>query len=179
LHPIVRGFVAGAAGTAAMSLSELAQRLVRRRAPRPIDYDTSEHVVIAAARVLGMRVRTRAQARLLFVATHGGYGSLFGLGREVTARLPAPEIAADAAFFAACEGMALACFPLLGGTPPPWRWRAEPLIASVFHHAVYAAVVGAARRRLLSVQPEDSPPGVGWAGARGHNGPHHSPRRCP
>jgi hypothetical protein len=29
-------------------------------------------------------------------------------------------------------------FPVLGDTPPPWRWRNDVIVTSVFQHLVYA-----------------------------------------
>lgn len=144
---VARGLLAGATGTLAMSLSEAAHELLRRGAPHPIDYDVSKHVPIAAARLLGIRRLTRTRSRVLFVITHVGYGTAFGLVREVLASTRLPPRGQTAVFFAVTEGLALSMFPLLGGTPPPWRWRGEVLAASVVEHVVYALAVTGARRR--------------------------------
>jgi uncharacterized membrane protein YagU involved in acid resistance len=146
--PLVRGVVAGAVGTGAMSVSEWAHLRLRPEVPGPIDYDVSEHVVIAAARVLHVEARTCRQARFLFLLTHVGYGSAFGLLGEVLARTSLQPAWQTAAFFASTETLALVLFPLLGGTPPPWRWRGEPLIASVVQHGVYTLSAAATRRAL-------------------------------
>jgi hypothetical protein len=145
---VARGLLAGAAGTLAMSLSEAVHEVLRRDAPHPIDYDVSEHVPIAAARLLRIRRLTPTRSRALFVVTHVGYGTAFGLVREALAATPLAPRRQTAVFFAATEGLALTMFPLLGGTPPPWRWRREVLAASVVEHVVYALAVSAARRRV-------------------------------
>ena len=71
-----RGVLAGGAGTVAMSCTEWLHVQAHRRwwpeTSRPIDYDVSDHVVTAAARVLRMRVRTQRQAEVLFLVTHFG-----------------------------------------------------------------------------------------------------------
>ena len=46
----------------------------------------------------------------------------------------------------------LTLFPLLGRTPPPWRWGSAVMATSVGTHAVYVAAVAAVddgiRRRV-------------------------------
>ena len=67
------------------------------------------------------------------------------------------EPAAAIAFFLACQGMAWTLFPLLGDTPPPWRWRRSLLVTSVAQHALYAGTVAAVsnefRRRRHRAAP--------------------------
>ena len=157
---LARGVVAGAAGTAAMTGTALLRRAVhaRRRGIRIgeideiLDYDDSEHVVIAASSVLGpvlgRRPRTPAQRRAVFALVHWGYGSAVGAGHVGLRRLLGREPAAGLAFFVACETMALGLFPVLGDTPVPWRWRRDLLVTSLAQHGVYAATVAAAGAAL-------------------------------
>ncbi len=42
--------------------------------------------------------------------------------------------------------MAFVLFPVLGGTPPPWRWKREMLLSSLGVHALYAGTVVAVSR---------------------------------
>jgi hypothetical protein len=144
---IVSGFVAGLAGTTAMTATLwLEGRL--RSSTSLIDYDASPHVVTAAATALRWTPHTERQARLLFLAVHWGYGSAVGIGRVATGALAPSESAATATFFLGCQAMAMTLFPTLGGTPPPWRWRRDVLISSVAQHAVYAAVSSGVLRQL-------------------------------
>lgn len=153
---LAAGVAAGAAGTAAMTLTGRAHRLAvaRRRGIAPgeitevLDYDDSEHVVVAAAAVVrpvtGFVPRTPAQRRALFLLTHWGYGSAFGVVHVLLRRALGGEPAAGLAFFVAGQTMALGLFPALGDTPPPWRWRPRLLVTSFAQHAVYAAAVAGA-----------------------------------
>jgi hypothetical protein len=147
---LMRGLLAGTAGTAAMSVSEWAHVAARPGAGAPVDFDVSEHVVLAAGRILRLRPRSRAGRLGLFVLTHVGYGTAFGLVRELLEVAPLSPRLRTAVFFAATESLALSMFPVLGGTPPPWRWSAEQLTASVVQHAVYAVGVSAVRDRLAA-----------------------------
>lgn len=112
-----------------------------------LDYDHSDHVVVAAATVLqrvsGWAPRSAAGRRALFWLVHWGYGSAVGaVHAELRHRLGG-EPAAGVVFFLGCETMALGLFPVLGGTPVPWRWGPRLLLVSVAQHAVYAGAVAA------------------------------------
>ncbi len=157
---LLGGVVAGAAGTAAMTATGQIHRQVhaRRRnmSPRDIaeilDYDDSDHVVVAAATVLdalvGWSPRNPRARRALFWFVHWGYGSAVGAGHAELRHHLGGEPAAGAVFFLACQTMALSLFPLLGGTPVPWRWGPRLLTVSLAQHAVYAGTVAAVDARL-------------------------------
>ena len=150
-----RGALGGAVGTGAMALTARLRREIhaRRRGiavseiGTVLDYDDSEHVVTAASTVLraalGWAPRSEAGRRALFWVVHWGYGSAMGavhVGlRRVLGREPAPALV----FFAGSEVLALSLLPVLGDTPPPWRWRRGLLVTSVVQHALYAGVAAA------------------------------------
>ncbi|MDD7925934.1 hypothetical protein [Actinomycetospora chibensis] len=159
LREAARGVVCGAVGTGAMALTARLHRELhaRRHGIRVdeieeieeiLDYDDSEHVVIAAStllqHVIGWAPRSERGRRTLFWLVHWGYGSTVGVGhlalRRVLGREPGPGLA----FFAGCQTMALGLFPVLGETPPPWRWERHLLVTSTVQHAVYAGGVAAA-----------------------------------
>lgn len=153
----MRGFAAGLAGTGAMTATLKLEQLARRRSragaaadpgsDEPVDYDASEHVVTAAAAVLRHRPATKAGNEALFLLVHWGYGSAVGI--EYVELLRRHGIArATAEFYLLCQAMAMTLFPVLGGTPPPWRWPRRILISSLGQHAVYAIAVALTSRRL-------------------------------
>jgi len=90
----VRSIIAGAAGTATLTLAYACERRLRGSRQQPLDYDDS----------------------------------------LVPGKIVATVI----------------LFPLLGRTPPPWRWPRDVIATSLGTHAAYvaavAAVDGAARR---------------------------------
>jgi hypothetical protein len=152
-HRLLGGVLSGAAGTAAMTTTGRIYREVhaRRRglSPRDIsevlDYDDSDHVVIAAStvlrRVVGWSPRGPRVRRALFWLVHWGYGSAVGAAHaELRHRLGA-EPTAGLVFFLGCLTMALSLFPILGETPVPWRWGSRLLTVSLAQHAVYAGTV--------------------------------------
>lgn len=146
---VTDGTLAGLAGTAAMSVLMAAELKLVDSGGRVVDYDASDHVVVAASKVLRRRPRSRVGRQLLFQCVHWGYGSLVGTARVALGEVASP-VAADALFFAGSQAMALSLFPLLGDTPAPWRWRAQPLVSSFVLHGVYAAVTGLVVRRRRS-----------------------------
>jgi hypothetical protein len=148
------------AGTAAMAATGRAYREVhaRRRGisvediTEVLDYDQSDHVVVAASTVLqrltGWAPRSPEARRALFWVVHWGYGSVVGVAHAELRHRLGGEPAAGAAFFLGCEAMALGLFPVLGGTPVPWRWGTRLLTVSLLQHAVYAGAVAAADAAL-------------------------------
>ncbi len=147
LRDAVQGLAGGLAGTTVMTATLKLEQLLVGDGHTPVDYDASDHVVTAAGTVLHYRPRTAAASKALFLVVHWGYGSAVGVGYPVLARMLGPRRAA-AAFYVACQAMALTLFPTLGGTPPPWRWHRRILLSSLIQHAIYAAVVAAGVQAL-------------------------------
>lgn len=146
--------LAGLMGTTAMTASLWAEKKARR-APGPVDYDASSHVVTAAANALRWHPDSTAERRALFLTVHWGYGSAAALAYLPIRRVVRSDARSGAAFFLICQGMAMTLFPTLGDTPPPWRWPRDVLCSSLAQHALYAAVVTAALRRTSGPGRDD------------------------
>ena len=58
-------------------------------------------------------------------------------------RLVVPEPWASVGFGSALLTMTFALFPLLGRTPPAWRWPADVMATCLATHAVYVGTVAA------------------------------------
>ncbi len=138
-----RGGLAGLAGTAAMTASYGVERRLRHSHGGPLDYDDSTTPAHAAMVVLRIQTLDERRQRQLGDLVHWGYGSAMGVPRELLGRHLSPG-RATLAYWAGLMVMTGALFPLLGGTPPPWRWKRGVIVTSVLQHAVYAAAVGAA-----------------------------------
>jgi uncharacterized membrane protein YagU involved in acid resistance len=137
----------GVAGTAAMTLSlDLHAKLRPNAQDGLIDYDASDHVVIAASKVVHWNPTSRRQRAVLFDIVHWGYGSAVAIEYDELRRRLDSEPKAALAFYAACQSMAFALFPLLGETPPPWRWSRGVLASSMAEHALYVATVAVVSR---------------------------------
>jgi hypothetical protein len=124
-----RGLVAGAAATAAMTVSSTAEMKLRGRAPSTAPADV-------AAKALG--VKPQDEQRFGTIA-HLTAGLSLGAVRGLLDLAGLPPTTAAAAFFAVAWAPDLVLVPAAGAAPPPWRWGVAETAISAAHHAVYAA----------------------------------------
>ena len=136
----IRSVIAGAAGTAAMSLAYGVERRLRPAAEGPLDYDDSLVPGEIVANVLHLPDATAGEEHALGEALRWGYGSAFGIWHGLLRRAVG-EPWASLAFGGTLMTATFALFPLLGRTPPPWRWPADVLATSVGTHVVYVTAV--------------------------------------
>jgi hypothetical protein len=146
----VRSVIGGAAGTATMTLAYAGERRLRRIRQRPLDYDDSLVPGKIVASVMHLPHVTDRGDRDLGLLLRWSYGSVFGLlhgGLHRRVREPW----ASAAFGGTLITATMTLFPLLGRTPPPWRWPPDVIATSLGTHAAYVAAVAlvddAVRRR--------------------------------
>ena len=137
-----RSICAGTAGTASLTLAYAAERRLRHRAGTPLDYDDSLVPGQIVANILHLPHVTAREDNELGLVLRWSYGSAFGLLHGVLRRA-VPEPWASAAFGATLMSATLSLFPLLGRTPPPWRWPADVMATSVGTHVAYVAAVAA------------------------------------
>lgn len=131
-----RGMVAGAIGTAAITLSTMLEARLRRRPPSTAPAEVAE-------KVLDIEPRTdRAEARLANLV-HWDYGTTWGAARGLLDAFGVRGVAGTIAHFGAVWGAALVALPKLGVATPVFRWKPGEIAIDAAHHAVYAAVTGA------------------------------------
>jgi hypothetical protein len=116
------------------------ERWLRPRFQGPLDFDDSLVPGEIVAAIMHLPQASDHTEQELGIALRWGYGSAFGILHGLLRRRTG-EPAAGAAFGAALLTMTMTLFPLLGRTPPPWRWSRGFLMTCVGTHAVYAAVV--------------------------------------
>jgi hypothetical protein len=138
----VRSILAGTAGTATMTLAYAVERRLRRSATGPLDYDDSLVPGAIVAAVMHLPHVTDREDHELGLLLRWTYGSAFGLWHGVLRR-STTEPSASVAFGATLMTATLTLFPLLGRTPPPWRWPAAMLATSLGTHVAYVAAVAA------------------------------------
>ena len=136
----VRSVVAGAAGTTALTLAYSAERRLRKTHRGQLDYDDSLVPGKIVASVMHLPHVTDREDHELGVALRWSYGSAFGLMHGLLHR-SVREPWASAAFGGMLMSATLTLFPLLGRTPPPWRWPADVLATSLGTHAAYVTAV--------------------------------------
>ena len=118
---------------------------LRRRAP--LDYDDSVVPGRIVAGILDLPAITAREANELGLALRWSYGSMFGLWHGILRRR-LPEPAASAAFGTTLMSATLTMFPLLGRTPPPWRWPRGFLATSIATHLAYTVTVAVVDDKL-------------------------------
>lgn len=147
----LRSVAAGASGTAALGLAYALERRVRR-SPRgaPIDYDDSDVPGKIVVSILHLSHVTERGDMDLGAALRWSYGSAFGLWHGVLRR-HLQEPWASLGFGATLITATFTMFPLLGRTPPPWRWPKGYVSTCVFTHAAYAITVGVVDDNLRDI----------------------------
>jgi hypothetical protein len=138
---VLLGIAAGAAGTAAMTVSTTVEMKLRGRPPSQAPADSIE-------RLTGWSPGTQEGRERLGTVAHAAFGTLLGLARGAIGALGLGEPAASAAFLPVAWAPDLVVVPALGAADPPWRWGGAELAISGWHHVVYVAVAGVAHEAL-------------------------------
>ena len=161
-----RGLVSGFGGTAAMAVWYHAERTLRRGhytgvtsladgtrveglwSHEGLDYDDSVVPGQIVASLLHLPKPTDRQAGAITLALRWGYGSAFGIA-HVLLRNMIREPRATLVFGSALMTVTSVAFPVLGRTPPPWKWPLDVQVSAVGSHTAYiltAAVLDNALR---------------------------------
>jgi drug/metabolite transporter (DMT)-like permease len=147
---LVRSVIAGAAGTAAMTLAYATERRLRPDVEGPLDYDDSLVPGQIVGGVLHLPDVTPGEEYDLGMALRWGYGSAFGIYHG-TLRKFMSEPWASLVFGATLMTATLSLFPLMGRTPPPWKWPPSVIMTAVGTHAAYVAAMAIVDDRLNRV----------------------------
>jgi hypothetical protein len=135
-----RSVLAGTAGTAAMTLAYDTERRMRRNHTGPLDYDDSLVPGKIVAGIMHLSHVTDREDEDLGLFLRWSYGSAFGIWHGLLRRRLREPWAA-AAFGATLMTATFTLFPLLGRTPPPWRWGRDVLATSVGTHLAYVTAL--------------------------------------
>jgi len=132
-----KGLFAGAAGTAAMTVSSTWEAKLRERGASTAPADV-------AGKLLGVQPTDEGGAARFSNVVHWGYGTSWGAVRGILhiAGMRGPKAAA--AHFGAVWGSAQVMLPALDVALPPWKSPPKEIAIDAFHHAVYAAATGVA-----------------------------------
>ena len=143
----IRSILAGSAGTLAMTLAYATERRVRRENRGQLDYDDSLVPGQIVASIMHLPHVTDREENELGLALRWGYGSVFGLWHGILHR-KFPEPVASTFFGATLMSATLTLFPLLGRTPPPWRWPKDVIVTSLGTHVAYVVAVATVDDRI-------------------------------
>jgi hypothetical protein len=137
-----RGLVAGAIGTAAMTVSSTIEQKRRER-------EASTAPADAAAKVLGIEGFCDDAAKSRFSnVVHWAYGTGWGVPRALLDAAGLSPAAATAVHGAALWGSEQVMLPALGVAPPLWEWGATEVGVDALHHAVYTVATSVAYEAL-------------------------------
>jgi len=134
--------MAGTAGTATLTAAYAAEHRVRTDVLGQLDYDDGLVPGQIVASILHLPQVTQQRERELGLILRWSYGSAFGLMHGALRRAKG-EPFASMAFAGMLMTATFTLFPLLGRTPPPWRWPADVLATSIGTHVAYVAAVAA------------------------------------
>jgi hypothetical protein len=132
-----KGLFAGAAGTAAMTVSSTLEARLRGRG-------ASTTPAQAAAKVLGVEPKDEASRIRFNNIVHWGYGIGWGSVRGLLAAAGLSGPAATAAHFGLVWGSEQVILPALDVAPPVTEWGVEEIAIDALHHVVYATGTGIA-----------------------------------
>jgi len=138
----IRGVLAGAVGTAVLSLAYDVEHRLRPQVQGPLDYDDSLVPGQIMAGIMHLPSVTDREEHELGLGLRWSHGSVFGLFHGLLRRR-IREPWASAAFGTTLMTATLTLFPLLGRTPPPWRWPPSVITTAFATHAAYVAAVAA------------------------------------
>jgi hypothetical protein len=139
---IGRGLVAGAIGTAAMTVSSTLEAKARGR-------EASTAPADAAMKVLGIDGFCDEAAKSRFsTVVHWAYGTSWGLPRALLERAGLRPAAATAAHGTALWGSEQVMLPALAVAPPLWKWGATEVAIDAGHHLVYTVATAIAYEAL-------------------------------
>src|SRR6059058_197731 len=138
----IRSTLAGTVGTATMTLAYATERRLRPQVHGPLDYDDSLVPGQIVAGIMHLPHVTAREENELGLALRWSYGSVFGIWHGILRRRYG-EPRASLGFFATLMTATLSLFPLLGRTPPPWRWPPDVMATAVGTHVAYVAGLAA------------------------------------
>jgi hypothetical protein len=136
----VRSVLAGTVGTATMTAAYTIERHVRTKVHGQLDYDDGLVPGQIVASVMHLGQVTHREEHELGTALRWSYGSAFGLLHGALYR-SVGEPLASVAFGAVLMSATFSLFPLLGHTPPPWRWPKDVIATSIGTHVAYVTAV--------------------------------------
>jgi hypothetical protein len=136
----LRSVAAGTAGTAALTLAYDTERRLRHNHQGPLDYDDSLVPGQIVASIMHLGSVSAREDEDLGLALRWGYGSAFGIWHGILRRR-VREPWASLLFGTTLMTATLSLFPLLGRTPPPWRWPPDVMATAFGTHAAYVAAV--------------------------------------
>jgi len=136
-NAIGKGLLAGLAGTAAITLSQMIEMKITKRQP-------SDAPVKVASQVTGAAPADEGQKEKLNNEIHYAYGTSWGIVRGILGLAGLKGIPATVVHFGAIWVAELIMLPKYDAAPPVIEQKPKDVAIDAFHHAVYAVAAGLA-----------------------------------
>jgi len=137
------GLIAGLAGTAAMTVSQMIEMRITRREPSTTPVDAVE-------RTIGVTAVDESERPMVAQEIHWTYGASWGIMRGLLGLGGLRNWPATLVHFSAVWGASLLMMPALELGPPVQQREPKPVLIEGWHHAVYAAVAGLVYDAIVS-----------------------------
>ena len=134
---IGKGLLAGLAGTAAITLSQMIEMKITKREP-------SEAPVKVASQVTGAAPANDSQKEKLSNEIHYAYGTSWGVVRGLLGLAGLKGLPATLVHFGAIWATELIMLPKYDAAPPVDEQEPKSVAIDALHHAVYAVAAGLA-----------------------------------
>jgi hypothetical protein len=132
---IGKGLMAGAAGTLAITLSQMIEMKITKRKPSTAPAD-------AAQKVLEVKPETEEDKQQFSQQIHWAYGTSWGVPRGILSLLGVKGFPATAIHFATIYSTALIMPTQLKVASSLKEWSLKEFAVDALHHAVYAIAAG-------------------------------------
>lgn len=134
---IGKGLLAGLAGTAAITISQVIEMAITKR-------KASEATLKVAEKTIQIKPATNAAKYQLSQEVHWAYGTMWGIGRGIIGLTGLKGIPAIAVQFAAIWGTELLMLPAFKAAPPISEQDPKTIALDAMHHIVYATAASMA-----------------------------------
>ncbi len=130
-----KGLLAGLAGTAAITASQMIEMRFTHREPSKVPANVAE-------KTLHIRPGKGGNKQMLSKEIHWAYGTIWGMARGLFSVLGVKRWAATTAHFVAITGTAMVAIPKIEEASPVTEWEKKDILIELMHHAVYAIAAG-------------------------------------
>ncbi|CAM3808259.1 hypothetical protein MUGA111182_11045 [Mucilaginibacter galii] len=144
---IGKGLLAGLAGTAAITLSQMIEMKITKREP-------SDAPVKVASQVTGAAPADDSQKEKLNNEIHYAYGTSWGIVRGLLGFAGLKGIPATLVHFGAIWATELVMLPKYDAAPPVNEQEPKSVAIDALHHAVYAVAAGLVYDALDAGSPQ-------------------------
>ncbi|GAA4307663.1 hypothetical protein GCM10023149_01270 [Mucilaginibacter gynuensis] len=134
---IGKGLLAGLAGTAAITLSQIIEMKITKREP-------SDATVKVVSETVDVKPVSEEQKEKVSQEIHWAYGTAWGVTRGLISLTGLKGLPATLVHFAAIWGTALVVLPKYKAAPPINEEEPKAIAIDAFHHAIYATAAGLA-----------------------------------